>query len=148
MIISPNARMPADGTRGLVIRAQANGDHYRLEVQRGADVSAARLVKRIGGVDAVIAQTDKAPGFAPFDWKTNPCSTGFAKNDRLTDANFKSWRLDRLSLQAKGGVIRAWVNGKEVFPGGVKDTDLKTGAVGLYAASPACFDNVEVRRVK
>ena len=148
MIISPNVRMPTSGTRGLVIRAKDKDNHYRLEVQRGADVSTVRLVKRIGGVDAVIAQTDKAPGFAPFDWKTNPSSTGFAQNEALTDAKFKAWRLDRLRLAAKGGVLRGWVNGKEVFPGGVKDAAFKAGAVGLYAESPSCFDNVEVRQAR
>jgi len=145
VIISPHTRMSPAGTRGLVIRAKDRDNHYRLEVERGANISAARLVKRVKGVDTVIAQTDKAPGYAPFDWRTNPCSTQYPKNARNTDARFEDWRLDRLRLAAKGGVIRAWINGKEVFPGGVRDDALKTGAVGLYAESPACFDNVNVR---
>jgi len=145
VILSPSTRMSPHGTRGLVIRAQVNGDHYRLEVERGTGRSAARLVKRLAGVDAVIAKTDKAPAFAPFDWKTNPCSTQYPKNERNTDATFKAWRLDRLRLAARGGVLRAWINGTELFPGGVKDDALKTGAVGLCAESPACFDNVIVK---
>ena len=34
---------------------------------------------------------------------------------------FANWRLDRIRLQAKGDTFQAWIGGKEVFPGGVKD---------------------------
>ncbi len=53
-------------------------------------------------------------------------------------------RMERMRLQAVGQTLRAWLNGQEVFPGGVKDAALKVGTAGLYAANRTVFDNVEV----
>ena len=49
-----------------------------------------------------------------------------------------------MRLQAVGQTLRAWLNGRELFAGGVKDAALKAGTAGLYAANRTVFDNVKV----
>ena len=83
-----------------------------------------------------------------MEFKTNPATTGWAKLERATADNYKDFHLERLKLSAKGDVIRATVNGKEVFPDGVKDGDLATGMPGLYSAHRCAFDNVEISKAE
>ena len=64
------------------------------------------------------------------------------------DKYFATWRLDRIRLQARGDTIQAWIGGEKVFPGGVKDGDIKTGAPGLLAGYQAVVDNVEIGAAK
>jgi len=143
----------AGAVHGLVVRAAQKGkgpqgqgppaggcDHYRLEVERREQGSIARLVRRVGGKDTVLAAADRPPPLAEFDWKENPCCPNWRGREKGP-----GWLLDRIRLQAAGEVLRAWVNGKEVFAGGVRDAHLAAGAPGLYAQYRAYFDNVEIK---
>jgi len=135
---------------GLAIRAADRDNHYRLEVHRRDDGSQARLVRRVAGAEAVLAQTDSPPPLAPFDWQTNPMCPGWHKLSPIhaEERGLNHWRMDRLRLAAKGDTLRAWVNGKELFPGGIRDSALRRGTAGLYAENVTVMDNVEVRREK
>jgi len=148
IFIHEKSAHPVEGTRGLMIRAKDKDNHYRLEVRRTKDGSKAVLIKRRAGTESVLAESADIPGYLPLDFKTNPATTGWAKNERATAENYKGFHMDRLELSARGEVIRATVNGKDVFPNGVKDGDLKEGMPGLYSAHRCAFDNVEIRKVK
>jgi hypothetical protein len=148
VIICPRVRTPAAGTRGLVFRATDADNHYRLEVERDEKGAAARLVKRVNGAEEVLARKP-APAYAPFDYKTNPLCPGWhGLSEEEAGRRFGAWQLDRFRARVVGDRIRAWVNGTEVFPGGVKDTGFKQGGAGLYAETPSYFDNVEVKAAR
>ena len=148
IFIHGKSGFPIEGTRGLVIRAKDKDNHYRLEVQRSKDSNKALLLKRVNGTESVLAESKEIPGYLPLDFKTNPATTGWAKLERVTAENYKDFHLERLKLSAKGDVIRVTVNGKEVFPDGVKDSDLATGMPGLYSAHRCAFDNVVVKAIQ
>ncbi|KKN08579.1 hypothetical protein LCGC14_1055360, partial [marine sediment metagenome] len=148
LFISEKSAHPVYGTRGLVIRAKDKDNHYRLEVRRTEAGSSAVLIKRLNGAETVLAESNDIPGYLPLDVKTNPATTEWAKNPRITAETFKTFHLDRLRLSAKGDVIRATVNGKDIFPGGAKDGDLTIGMPGLYSVHGCCFDNVEMRAAR
>jgi hypothetical protein len=135
---------------GLVVRAADRDDHYRLEIERRDDGSRARLVKRRGGAETILAQTDAPPALAPFDWKTNPMCPGWHDllQVKAEERGLHQWQMDRMRLQAVGDTLRAWINGKEVFPSGVKDGALKAGTAGLYSQGKTIMDNVEVQPAK
>jgi len=141
------ARPPSKPSlHGLVIRAVDKDNHYRLEVTRGPKTSTIRLVKRLNGVESTLATAHNPPALGPFDWQTNPSQS--ARPDQMKkedgDKYFATWRLDRIRLQAKGDTLQAWIGGNKVFPGGVKDGDIKTGAPGLLAGYAAVIDNVDI----
>jgi hypothetical protein len=71
-------------------------------------------------------------------WHTTP-------QNIAEERGLHQWRMDRMRLEAVGDTLRAWLNGNEVFPGGVKDAALKTGTFGLYAEGLTVLDNVEAR---
>lgn len=144
IVIVPKVRTHPDGTRGLVVRAKDKDNLYRLEIKRAGKDATARLIKRVAGKESVLNETKEVPPYAPFDYNSNPMCPGWHKWVEKQGAALKTWRLDRVRVLVKGDTIRAWLNGKELFPGGVKDPDLKTGTAGLYAENPACFDNVEI----
>ena len=131
---------------GLVIRAADKDNHYRLEIERRDDGGEARLVKRASGKETVLAKADTLPALAAFDWQANPMCPGWHAMSKLhaDERGISAWRMDRMKLQAAGGALRVWVNGKEVFKDPVKDADLKSGTVGLYAENRAVLDNVRV----
>jgi len=132
---------------GLVVRAMDKDNHYRLEIERRDGRSQARLVKRVSGTDTVLAANDHPAALAPFDWQQNPMCPGWHKLSQVLaeERGLDQWRMDRMRLMAAGDELRAWINGEEVFPAGVKDHDLKAGTAGLYAEGKVVFDNVEVR---
>jgi hypothetical protein len=132
---------------GLVVRATDKDHHYRLEIERRDDRSQARLVKRLSGTDTVLATCDNPPALAPFDWQKNPMCPGWHHLSPVLaeERGLDQWRMDRMRLAATGGQLRAWINGREVFPARVQDRDLKAGTAGLYAEGKVVFDNVEVR---
>jgi len=140
------ARPPSKPSlHGLVIRALDKDNHYRLEVTRGPKASSVKLIKRLNGEESTLATAENPPELGPFDWKDNPSQ--HVKNswsDEQGQKYFANWRLDRIKLKAKGDVIQAWTGGKELFPGGVKDGEIKTGAPGLLAGYQAVIDNVEI----
>jgi hypothetical protein len=144
VIVCPSARTPEPGVRGLVFRAQDKDNHLRLEIDRTADGAGARIIKRQKGEETKIAEA-KAPAYAPFDYKTNPMCPGWHSWDEIQGKKLKSWKLDRLRVQVKGDTVRAWVNGQELFSGGVKNADPARGSIGLYARTLSCFDNVRVK---
>jgi len=135
---------------GLVVRAAGKDDHYRLEIERRDDASQARLVKRRGGKETVLATTDSPPALAAFDWQSNPTCPGWHGLSKLhaEERGLHRWRMDRMRLQAVGQTLRATLNGKELFDKPVRDADLNAGTAGLYAASRAVMDNVVVRRAE
>ncbi len=137
-------------THGLVVRATDGNNHYRLEVERRDDGSEARLIKRLNGADTVLAKTDSPPALAPFDWRTNPICPGWRDTPQpiAEERGLHQWRVDAMRLEARGDTLRAWLNGKEVFPAGVKDPGLKSGTFGLYAEGPVIVDNVEAGKAK
>ncbi len=132
---------------GLVIRASGKDNHYRLVIRRTDDGGQVRLIKRVGGKDTVLAETDKPPALAPFDWQANRMCPGWHKTSKLhaEERGLHQWRMDRMKLQATGRVLRAWINGREVFAEPVRDADLQAGTAGLYAENRTVLDNVEVR---
>ena len=133
---------------GLVIRARDGANHYRLEVERRDDGSEARLVKCLHGTDTILARTDSPPALAPFDWRTNPMCPGWRDIPQAIaeERGLHQWRVDHMRLEARGEELRAWLNGKEVFPAPIRDPALSSGAFGLFADGLAVFDNVEAGR--
>ena len=74
--------------------------------------------------------------------------TESARGPRCQVSGFRKVHLDRLGLLCKGDTIRASVNGKEAFSGGVKDGDLPNGMPGPHSVHKCCFDNVEMRAAR
>ena len=118
---------------------------------------------RLGDAETLLAKSDTPPDLAPFDWQKNPMCPGWHNLPQVLaeERGLHQWRMDRMRLEAVGEVLRAWIDGKEVFPGGVKDVGAalvaapaegghkgrpyKSGTAGLYAEGLAIMDNVEVR---
>jgi len=148
VVLAPQARTPRDGTRGLIVRAADKDNGCRLEVRRQGGGAVVRLIRRTRGAEKVVAESRTAPPLAPFDYQTNPLCRGWNGWDEVQAKALADWRLDRLRVQVAGDVVRAWVNGKEVFPGGVKGAAAPSGTFGLYAETPTCFDNVKAKAVK
>lgn len=135
---------------GLVIRARDRDNHYRLEVERRDDGSEARLIKRANALETVLAKSDSPPALAPFDWRTNPMCPGWRDTPQAIaeERGWHHWRVDRLRLEARGDALQAWLNGRPIFPDGVKDGALKTGTFGLFADGHCVVDNLEAAPAK
>ncbi len=132
------------GLVGVVVRSTGS-DHYRFEMSRPA--SRARFVRRVNGADVVLAETKTLPAQAKLDPGTNPIFPAFHAPDAQKGKSYehyKTWGLDRIRVVAKGESFAVTVNGRPVFKEPVLDPALKNGTVGLFAATSAWFDNVEV----
>jgi hypothetical protein len=145
IVIAPAfGRAAADGVRGLIVSARDKDNHVRLEMRHKGDKTVAVLVRRKEGTETVLAENKSAPGYQPFDWKTNPMCPGWHKNKDV-GPRVKGILLDRLRVQVKQGQLRAWSNGTEIFPGGVKDSDIGVGTIGMYCEGVCVFDNLVVK---
>ena len=107
----------------------------------------ARFVRRVNGADTVLAETKTLPKPAQLDPGTNAIFPAFhppeARRGKSYD-RYKTWGIDRIRVVAKGESFAVTLNGQPLFKEPILDPALKTGTVGLVAASGAWFDNVEV----
>ena len=134
-----------DGVRGLVVSAKDKDNHIRLELRHKGTETAAVIVKRKAGEESVLAENKTAPGYQPFNWKTNPMCPGWHSKEGM---KLGGWNIDQMRVQVKDGELRAWVADTELFPDGVKDADIGAGTIGLYSENACSFDNVVVKAGK
>lgn len=134
---------------GLVARAKDKDNFYRLEIERRADGSSIRLVKRKGGQDTVLAQSKEPGQLATFNFQSSATTPYYSKIDpeSYLAKQLKLNKVDQMTLTVSGKTISAQVNGKDVFAP-VEDGDLASGAPGFYGETDGIFDNFEVQSAK